>query len=67
MPATTQNEARVGGNGHGDADAFPASLRRRVELADRRVQSFIREQPVVCLTAAAAIGWLLGKLASRRS
>lgn len=33
---------------------------------NRRAQSFIRENPGTCLIGAVAVGFLIGKLASRR-
>lgn len=66
--------ARAGGNGaaYGDAD-LQAQITEYVETAraevDRYVQTasnFVRERPVACLLGAVAVGFLIGRIASRR-
>jgi hypothetical protein len=58
---------RVDASGHvsheeGPLDTAQEGLERALDAAT----GFIRERPVAALLGAVAVGWLIGKLASRR-
>lgn len=62
------------GNGH-DTGALSAEAQLQEALDEAREQvdryveqaaAFVRERPVLCLAGAVAVGYLVGKLASRR-
>lgn len=40
--------------------------RARIEEFNERAADFIRENPAICIVGAAATGYLIGRLASRR-
>jgi hypothetical protein len=42
-------------------------LKERLDLLNERVKSFIEERPVVCLVGAMALGYLVARIARRRS
>ena len=42
-------------------------LKERLDLLNKRVKSFIEERPVVCLVGAMALGYLVARIARRRS
>jgi hypothetical protein len=42
-------------------------LKERLDLLNDRVKSFIEERPVVCLVGAMALGYLVARIARRRS
>jgi ElaB/YqjD/DUF883 family membrane-anchored ribosome-binding protein len=46
----------------GPVDTAQAGLERALETAT----NFIRDRPVAALVGAVALGWVVGKLASRR-
>ena len=48
-----------------DAQQMLEQGREAVDQALNAASEFIRERPMVCLAGAVAIGYLLGKLASR--
>jgi ElaB/YqjD/DUF883 family membrane-anchored ribosome-binding protein len=66
-----------GPNGHGgaarilgnfnpeDAQQMIEQGREAVDQALNAAAEFIRERPIVCLAGALAIGYLIGKIASR--
>jgi ElaB/YqjD/DUF883 family membrane-anchored ribosome-binding protein len=67
---------KAGGNGSGAVQGTSdpqAQMQQAIEDAraqlDEYVEqaaSFVRQRPVVCLAGALAVGYLVGKLASRR-
>lgn len=76
---TGEGSSPMGGNGHANAEGGLASqfdqqhIQEAIENAREQIDQyvetaadFIRERPVLCLAGAAAIGFLVGKLASRR-
>jgi ElaB/YqjD/DUF883 family membrane-anchored ribosome-binding protein len=48
-----------------DAQQLVEQTREAVDQAVEQAATFIRERPIVALAGALAIGYLLGKLASR--
>ena len=48
-----------------DAQQVMEQTRAAVDQAVETASDFIRERPVVCLAGAVALGYLIGKLASR--
>ncbi len=66
--------ARTSGNGSLNPEAEgQAQIQQALENARREIEGyvetaadFIRERPVVCVAGAVAVGYLIGKLASRR-
>lgn len=43
-----------------------AQARENFDQLNRRVTTFIKENPTTCLLGALAVGFLVGKIASRR-
>lgn len=67
--------ARTNGSGlrHDEDDEPQAQMEAMMENARREVETyvetaadFIRERPVACVAAAIGLGFLIGKIASRR-
>lgn len=63
------------GNGEASEEAPPREwpeedlgerVRTRVEELDREVRSFVRAHPVVSLAGALALGYAVGRIATRR-
>jgi len=66
-----------GSNGHGAAARIPRNFnpedaqhmleqgREAMDQALNAAEEFIRERPMVCLAGALALGYLIGKIASR--
>jgi ElaB/YqjD/DUF883 family membrane-anchored ribosome-binding protein len=48
-----------------DAEQVVAQTKQAVGQAVEQVSDFIREKPIACLAGALAIGYLVGKIASR--
>jgi hypothetical protein len=42
-------------------------LKERLELLNERVKNFIKERPAACLAGAVALGYLVARIARRRS
>jgi hypothetical protein len=42
-------------------------LKQRLGLLNERVQSFIKKRPAACLAGAVALGYLVARIARRRS
>ena len=42
-------------------------LRGRLDSVNERVKGFIKERPAACLLGAAALGYILARIARRRS
>lgn len=65
---------RTNGNGHGIGATDPQAqiqqameeARAQLDVYVEQAAGFIRQRPVVCLAGALAVGYLVGKLASRR-
>ncbi|HTO96986.1 MAG TPA: hypothetical protein VMK66_08095 [Myxococcales bacterium] len=58
--------ARILGNFNpDDAQQMLEQGREAVDQALNAASAFIRERPIACLAGALALGWLLGKIASR--
>ena len=77
--ATGRENGALGGDGpmHGHEEhGLPAQIEQFEEMMERareeldhyveRATGFIRERPLVAVGGAIAIGWLIGRLASRR-
>jgi ElaB/YqjD/DUF883 family membrane-anchored ribosome-binding protein len=71
-----QNQSqRAGANGHlaNDEEAMGAHMQEMMENARQELETyvataadFIRQRPVMCVAAAVGLGFLVGKIASRR-
>jgi hypothetical protein len=42
-------------------------LKQRLELLNERVKDFIKERPAACLAGALALGYVVARIARRRS
>ena len=61
-----QNAAGMLGNLNiEDAQQMMEQTRAAVDQAVETASDFIRERPVICLAGALALGYVIGKLASR--
>lgn len=66
----------MNGNGPAETPMMPAKMEELQETLERareeldhyveRASDFIRERPVVAVVGAVAVGWLIGRIASRR-
>jgi len=48
-----------------DAQQMVEQTKQAVDQAVEQVSDFIREKPIACLAGALALGYLVGKIASR--
>jgi ElaB/YqjD/DUF883 family membrane-anchored ribosome-binding protein len=48
-----------------DAQQLVEQTKQAVDQAMEQAATFIRERPIVCLAGALALGYLIGKVASR--
>ena len=48
-----------------DAQQMVEQTKQAVDQAVEQVSDFIREKPIACLAGALAIGYIVGKIASR--
>jgi hypothetical protein len=42
-------------------------LKKRLDLLNERVKNFIKERPAACLVGAVALGYVVARIARRRS
>jgi ElaB/YqjD/DUF883 family membrane-anchored ribosome-binding protein len=62
-------ESSVGTSGIAAEESWSGQLddaRVRLEELNRRASDFVQENPAVCILGAMGIGYLIGKMASRR-
>ncbi len=52
-------------DGLGSVDEVVPKIVQRAKAADERVVALVRERPIVALCAALAVGYLVGRVASR--
>jgi ElaB/YqjD/DUF883 family membrane-anchored ribosome-binding protein len=55
----------LGGVSSQDAQQIVEQTKQAVDQAVEQVTDFIREKPIACLAGALAVGYVIGKLASR--
>jgi hypothetical protein len=72
MQSTSSDEkiedaADIPGNGMHDLHATIDELKGRLEEINERVKGFIRARPVTCLAGALALGYVIARIARRRS
>ena len=54
-------------NGQHEFDSAVDALKGRLQSLNERVIEFIKERPAACLLGAAAVGYIVARIARRRS
>ncbi len=71
MQSTTSEESKAAveapDTGEQESRQPIDELKERLELLNERVKNFIKERPAVCLAGAVALGYLVARIARRRS
>ncbi len=67
--ADVSSESEVGSHAQSDQDLRQPmdELRERLQAANERVKGFIKDRPVTCLVGAMALGYVIARIARRRS